>query len=175
MTSVMSTIRLAIRVRLPFLPHGPSAGRALLIRSIPPATLSRSSADQIPNGGSGRARSWEAGWDRRPSEKERLKRQSAVLSAGTPAPRTTRAKRMSDTGAGLRTPDRPPGTPDRPPAEPRSVQLRSSGKSSSVHSPSILFVGSACSSCSRPRRSTRRILPEMVLGSSENSRRRTRL
>ena len=45
----------------------------------------------------------------------------------------------------------------------------------SVYSVAGFASGSACSSSSRPRSSTRRILPEIVLGSSKNSRRRTRL
>jgi hypothetical protein len=139
MTSVMSTIRLALRVRLPSPPPGPSAGRALHIRSILPATLSRVVGDVLDGDG--------AGVD------------------VVPRPHLGMVEN-GKLGFTLRT---------GPPAEPRSDQPRSSGKSSSVHSPAIGMAGSACSSCSLPRRSTRRILPEMVLGSSANSKRRTRL
>ena len=51
----------------------------------------------------------------------------------------------------------------------------SSGKSRSLYSPATAASGSACLSPSEARSSTRRILPEIVLGSSANSSRRMRL
>ena len=58
-----------------------------------------------------------------------------------------------------------PGDPNLPPSRVER-QARSSGKSSSRHSPGATAAPSAASSFSRPRSSTRRILPLIVFGSS---------
>src|SRR2546421_1887709 len=85
---------------------------------------------------------------------------------------------------GQRASDSPPrenpfrrGGGKRHPIRAEGGQARNSGKSSSANSPGIgpPEPPSGRSSASRARSSTRRILPEIVFGSSANSSRRIRL